>query len=256
MIVTGILSGAAICKKLCAVQNLNFYDFIIISAVAGAFGFAGAKIFFLFDYYSPALFFKSLGYMLFHPKESGLISGGFVFYGGLIGGIAGYFLGVKIARTKVMSFLNTFAFAIPFVHAFGRIGCFCAGCCYGMEYEGPLSVAGHFPVQLLESLLLFAFSFVMLAVIFLRARNKFDIHPDSTACPLFLYYVLFYSFIRFFLEFLRGDEIRGQIKIGSSLVLSISQVVSLILFTGAVIIIVLIKTRKNDKVVETEIQND
>ncbi|MBP5602681.1 MAG: prolipoprotein diacylglyceryl transferase [Treponema sp.] len=268
MIVTGILSGAAICKKLCAVQNLNFYDFIIISAVAGAFGFAGAKIFFLFDYYSPALFFKSLGYMLFHPKESGLISGGFVFYGGLIGGIAGYFLGVKIAHTKVIAFLNTYAFAIPFVHAFGRIGCFCAGCCYGMKYEGPLAVhynhpvsdvpagQGCFPVQLLESLLLFAFSIVILLVIFKRAKDNFSKSYVYSSCPLFLYYILYYSIVRFLLEFLRGDEIRGQIKICSSLTLSISQIVSLILFAGALIIIVLIKTRKNDKVEITEIQND
>ena len=94
MIVTGILSGSAISKKLCSVQNINFYDFIIISAIAGAFGFAGAKIFYLIDYYSPALFFQKLGYMLAHPKTSGLISGGFVFYGGLIGGLPGYFLGL------------------------------------------------------------------------------------------------------------------------------------------------------------------
>ena len=256
MIVTGILSGGAICKKLCSVQNINFYDFIIISAVAGGLGFAGAKIFFLIDFYTPTQFFKALGNMLSHPKASGLISGGFVFYGGLIGGIAGYFLGVKIARCGVSTFLNTFAFAIPFVHAFGRIGCFCAGCCYGIEYNGPLSIAGHFPVQLFESGLLFAFSFVILGLICKRSRNEFGM--TEAVIPLFIWYILYYSFIRFFLEFLRADEIRGQISFGNSITLSISQVVSVILFIGAVtlLIILLIKNHKTDKLKQTEIQHD
>lgn len=255
MIVTGILSGGAICKKFCSLQNINFYDFIIISALAGSLGFAGAKLFFLFDYYGAANFFKVLGLMLLHPKASGLISGGFVFYGGLLGGFAGYFIGVKIARTGLTTFLNTFAFAIPYVHAFGRIGCFCAGCCYGIEYTGPLSVAGHFPVQLLEALLLFAFAFVILGLVCKRSRNEFGM----TGISLFLYYILYYSILRFFLEFLRGDEARGRVSFETGISLSISQIISLILFTAGIILIVLIKIRKNDKVKQveaTEIQND
>ncbi|MBO7583228.1 MAG: prolipoprotein diacylglyceryl transferase [Treponema sp.] len=255
MIVTGILSGGAICKKLCVVQNINFYDFIVISAVAGGLGFVGAKLLYILDFYSPRYFFNVLGYMLLHPKTSGLIEGGFVFYGGLIGGIAGYFLGIKIAGTDACTFLNTFAFVIPYVHAFGRIGCFCAGCCYGIEYTGPLSVAGHFPVQLLEALLLFAFAFVILGLVCKRSRNEFGM----TGISLFLYYILYYSILRFFLEFLRGDEARGRVSFETGISLSISQIISLILFTAGIILIVLIKIRKNDKVRQveaTEIQND
>ena len=272
MIVTGILSGGAICKKLCAVQNINFYDFIIISAVAGGIGFAGAKLFYILDFYTPKYFFKALGNMLFHPKTSGLIEGGFVFYGGLLGGIAGYFLGIKIAGTNARTFLNTFAFAIPYVHAFGRIGCFCAGCCYGIEYNGPLSVAGHFPVQLLEAILLFTFSFGILGLICKRSRNErrtelaevFGMtearHAElvSASIPLFIWYILYYSIIRFFLEFLRADDIRGKVAFSSTITLSISQVVSLILFTcaAAILIILLIKKHKTDKLKEREIQHD
>ena len=253
MIVTGILSGGAICKKLCAVQNINFYDFIIISAVAGGLGFAGAKLLYLLDFYTPKYFFKALGNMLLHPKSSGLIEGGFVFYGGLLGGIAGYFLGIKIAGTNARTFLNTFAFAISYVHAFGRIGCFCAGCCYGIEYTGPLSVAGHFPVQLVEAGLLFVFAFVVLGSILRHAELV------SASVPLFLYYILYYSTLRFFLEFLRGDEARGSVNFGVSVSLTTSQLISLILFVADIVLIVLIKCRKNDKVKKkeaTKIQND
>ena len=264
MIVTGILSGGAICKKLCAVQNINFYDFIIISTVAGGLGFAGAKLLYLLDFYTPKYFFKALGDMLLHPKSSGLIEGGFVFYGGLFGGIAGYFLGIKIAGTDARTFLNTFAFVIPYVHAFGRIGCFCAGCCYGIEYTGPFSVAGHFPVQLVEAALLFVFSFVVLGSLLRHQSHaeyfdRLSMTLVSASVPLFMWYVLYYSTLRFFLEFLRGDEIRGRVSFGAGVSLSTSQLISLILFVADIILIVLIKCRKNDKVKQeeaTETQND
>lgn len=246
MIVTGILSGGAICKKFCSLQNINFYDFIIISALAGSLGFAGAKLFFLFDYYGASNFFKVLGQMLFHPKTSGLISGGFVFYGGLLGGFAGYFIGVKIARTGLTTFLNTFAFAIPYVHAFGRIGCFCAGCCYGIEHHGGFSIEGRFPVQLVEAFFLFVFAFVVLVLIWRRPLRQ----AQGPQTSLFLLYIIFYSMIRFFLEFLRGDEARGRISFSNGLSFSTSQILSLILFTAdlILIIILLIKKAKNDKV--------
>ncbi len=49
------------------------------------------------------------------------------------------------------------------MYGIGKIGCFLAGCCYGIEYTGPLSISykysysapkeiSLFPVQLLESI--------------------------------------------------------------------------------------------------------
>lgn len=261
MIVSGILSAGAICKKLCLLQNINFYDFIIISAVAGGLGFVFAKLLYIATAFPLSKFFYVLWLMLRHPVKANLISGGFVFYGGLLGGIAGYFAGVKFARCKSTDFLNTFAFAIPYVHAFGRIGCFCAGCCYGIHYDGPLALhyshpisdvvcgPGIFPVQLVEALLLFVFAFGILLLLLRRA--------ELVSAFLFIIYILYYSLIRFLLEFLRGDLARGQIKLGDSFSLSTSQVISLILFTAAatLAIILLIKSRKNDKVKERKIQN-
>lgn len=261
MIVSGILSAGAICKKLCLLQNISFYDFIIISAVAGGLGFVFAKLLYIATAFPLSKFFYVLWLMLRHPVKANLISGGFVFYGGLLGGIAGYFAGVKIARCKSTDFLNTFAFAIPYVHAFGRIGCFCAGCCYGIPYDGPLALhyslpisdvvcgPGIFPVQLVEALLLFVFAFGILLLLLRQA--------ELVSAFLFIIYILYYSLIRFLLEFLRGDLARGQIKLGDSFSLSTSQVISLILFTAAatLAIILLIKSRKNDKVKERKIQN-
>ena len=97
------------------------------------------------------------------------------------------------------------------------------------------------------------FAFVVLIFIFRHADFIW------ASMPVFLYYILYYSILRFFLEFLRGDEVRGSVNFGADVTLSISQLISLILFVADIILIVLIKCRKNDKVKQeevTETQND
>jgi len=187
--------------------------------------------------------------MLLHPVKSGLISGGFVFYGGLIGGSLGYLLGCKIARCHPRDLLNIFAFVIPFIHAFGRLGCFCAGCCYGIPYNGPLALhykapvsdaplnTGLFPVQLLEAFLLMLFALVLL---FLLLKKREAVASKN----LFLYYLIYYSILRFFLEYLRSDPARGYLWIFST-----SQWISLALFiTGITILSInLVKGRKRNE---------
>lgn len=98
--------------------------------------------------------------------------------------------------------------AIPLFHAFGRIGCFFAGCCWGVECEGglafPLSIAAPngvplFPVQLLEAgcnALLFFFLHKAAGWL----RENWLLLPLYLAC---------YGTVRFLLEFLRGDPSRG-----------------------------------------------
>ena len=97
------------------------------------------------------------------PIEA-IIKGGFVFYGGVIGGLIGLLIYTKQFRMSILPFLDVYAVVLPLGHAFGRIGCFFAGCCYGMPYDGPFSHTYHFslgttptkiplfPVQLLESI--------------------------------------------------------------------------------------------------------
>lgn len=220
---------------MCIRLNKNIYDFIIISAVITAFAFLFAKLLYLLTAFPLSSFFKVVWLMLRHPVKSGLVESGFVFYGGLLGGLVGYLVGTKIARVAFSDFLNIFAFVIPYIHAWGRVGCFCAGCCYGIPYEGLLAVhyshpvsdvpcgPGIFPVQLVEALLLFAFAFSIFPFI-LKNRQA----------PFFLIYLLFYSVVRFALEYLRYDEGRGFI--GS---LSVSQWISTFVFIISLAILML-----------------
>ncbi len=156
-----------------------------------------------------------------------VIKGGFVFYGGLIGGLLGMFIYSKQFKMNFNTFLELYATVVPLGHAFGRVGCFFGGCCYGRPYDGAFSVVYTetvgltplniplLPIQLIEAACLLLLFFVMLFV-YLKFRTKI-----STVAV----YAMSYSIIRFVLEFFRGDAERGVF-----LGISTSQIISIGLF--------------------------
>ena len=168
--------------------------------------------------------------------------GGSVFYGALIGGILGGILGIHVAKANIGTVEKTIIPYIPIGHAVGRIGCLLAGCCYGMKYSGPFAVyypnsiagafpqQGYFPVQILEAMLN-----VIISLILTRIRNK-----TSRKFQLLAVYLMFYGFVRFLLELLRGDAIRG-FYFG----ISTSQWISLGLFAVSLSYIICLKLFKS-----------
>ena len=115
------------------------------------------------------------------------------------------FAGARLHCINLRPLLQNALFVLPLSQGFGRIGCFLAGCCYGIPYEGAFAVifpeygfADHiarFPVQLLNALCLF-----VIALILYCLSKKFN--------ALF-FYVSSYAILRFMTEFLRGDPERG-----------------------------------------------
>lgn len=174
-----------------------------------------------------------------------LLRGGFVFYGGLIGGILGIYIYAKVFKISFKKLLLIIVPCIPLVHAFGRIGCLLAGCCYGMEYNG----FGHiiftntpyapnniplFPSQLIE-----AICNTIIFIVLLVTYKKFT----GTYKTIGIYCIL-YSIVRFTLEVFRGDAIRGIV-----LHLSTSQWISIILFIIGIAIFVH-ENKKKSKICE------
>ena len=145
------------------------------------------------------------------------ITGGMIFYGGLFGGILGAYLCAKSYGDKLKDYYDAVLPAMALFAAFGRLGCFLTGCCYGIEtdmcfgIEMNLSmIAPHgvklIPVQLIECMF-DLFLFVLMIVLTQRqkrAEKKISIRFD----PLCVYLVL-YAVFRFVLEFFRGDTARG-----------------------------------------------
>lgn len=173
---------------------------------------------------------------------------GFVVYGGIIGGILAGFL---FTRRKKLDFLKYFDLVMPSIalaQGFGRIGCFLAGCCYGVEGHSHFSLvfpensfapAGVplVPTQLISSGLNFLH---FLALIFLAKRVKADGQIAG-------FYLIFYSVGRFILEFFRGDLLRGSIG-----TLSTSQFISIFLFLIGLGIVVLcgIRAKKQEDAIQ------
>jgi phosphatidylglycerol:prolipoprotein diacylglycerol transferase len=163
--------------------------------------------------------------------------GGLVFYGGFIGaGLLGYLF----ARRQGWSFWalgDLYAPSLAIGHAFGRLGCFTAGCCFGKACD----VAAHwcarfsadsvafeelravsavpdgatltpplFPTQLYEAIGELAIFGVL---IFVRRwlRNR-DVNRDAPAPhrpgTLVLLYAVLYGLLRFGVELYRGDFAR------------------------------------------------
>jgi len=163
---------------------------------------------------------------------------GLVFYGGLIGGVCFYLIGLRILykNQNNLNMINAFAVSIPLFHMFGRIGCLFAGCCYGKEFHGHFHIdylrdgvlTQNFPVQAFESILELSI-FLFLLIMFIKNLKQADQNKNN----LLLHYFFIYSIGRFVLEFFRGDPNRGYFGI-----LSFSQIVSIVLFTFAIFMFV------------------
>jgi phosphatidylglycerol---prolipoprotein diacylglyceryl transferase len=171
--------------------------------------------------------------------------GGLVFYGGLIASLLVFWFYVyQNSYFKYWEFLDIFAPAIALGHFLGRLGCFFAGCCYGLpttlpwgikftdsQCLAPQNIYLH-PIQIYEALLNILLFFA------LDWFNKFK-HPKGQT---FAAYLFFYGIIRFHLEFFRGDD-RGGFLLG----LSVSQYISILLIAGSVGLILWInKNGKNN----------
>jgi len=233
MILIGIVCGA-LALRLHARRKQFPVDDLFFAYLYGIIGLAvGAKLLYLIQ--SLPRFIADWDNLVFDQEFfTSLLTTGFVFYGGLFGGIAGVFIYAKQYRFKFLHLFEMLVPALPIAHAFGRIGCFMAGCCYGIPYDGPFSTCNTapsfgpvdvsmFPVQLLESALLF----MLAAFLFLYdARAKAP--RNIIGCYLFLY-----GIVRMITELFRGDEIRG-----SFLFFSTSQWISVFIILAGIILLV------------------
>ncbi len=199
---------------------------------------------------------------LFNSIEEGrLVLGGITWAGGVFGAFIAFPLMTRVfIKEKRGMEIEHFSHLVPGIalgHAFGRVGCFLAGCCYGSptgsvlgvvypagtvpaleytDYSDPSNLCSLplMPVQLFEAVfevLLFVFMIVMY-----KRLKSYNISV----------YLVFYGVFRFALEFLRGDD-RGA----TGIAVSPSQLMSILFIVSGIILAVLqykkqLKNGKND----------
>jgi len=169
-------------------------------------GIIGAKLLmFVFD----------LDYYWNHPGEmfslNTLQSGG-VFQGGLVLALITAYVYMRNKGLPVLATADAFAPGVALGHAIGRMGCFSAGCCWGIEchrpwaitftnpmagemFGTPLNIPLH-PTQLYEA----AGEFIIFAWLY---RFYFRERRQGTVIGL---YLMLYSLLRFIVEFLRAHD--------------------------------------------------
>jgi phosphatidylglycerol:prolipoprotein diacylglycerol transferase len=134
-----------------------------------------------------------------------------VFYGGLIGALLVAAWYMHRTHLPLLATADVFAPGIALGHGIGRLGCFSAGCCYGVECHLPwavtftdpnsqiprelLNIPIH-PTQLYESLA----EFLIFGILFWRISKP---HSQGTIISL---YLMLYSTARFIVEFFRYHE--------------------------------------------------
>ncbi len=210
------------------ITDLSFY--ILIAAITGS------RLLFILINYS---YYISNPLAIFKIWEGGL-----VFYGGVLLAVPVVLFYAKKHNLKLWLIADIFAPSIAIGHAFGRIGCFFAGCCFGRASEtlpwgvvftnpeclAPLNVRLH-PTQLYESVGEFINFFIL---ILLQKRKSYN-------GQIFLSYILIYSVLRFIVEIFRGDFARGFIISG----ISVSQGISIIMFVIAISGMLFLRQKKN-----------
>ena len=223
LIATAFLLGLWLALRQAAREGLSKEKVTDIGFYALFAGIIGSRIFFIATEWEH---FSS------HPADMLKIwEGGLVFYGGVIFAIP---VAVWYARKQGLLLWQTadiWAPSIAVGHAIGRLGCFCAGCCYGLPTDLPWGVTFNnpetlairgvplHPTQLYESA-----AELLNFVILLAVRRRKAFHGQ-----LFWVYVLNYAVIRALIELFRGDSERGFILPG----ISVSQGISAVMLVTA-----------------------
>ena len=179
-----------------------------------------------------------------HPLDVIRIDqGGLMFYGGFILAVLVFVGWCIIKKERPLALGDLLCVVIPLGHAFGRIGCFFYGCCYGRLSESPIAVAFPraspawyeqmnaglisaaaqkslpvLPTQLFEA----AANLLLFVVLFFFFRR---IKRGTMAL-----YLIGYALIRFGMEILRGDP---RAAVGP---FSISQTISIALLAAGVLL--------------------
>ncbi len=231
-----------------------FYDLAFVLLLTG---FLGARILYIIT-----------DWKNFTQDPLGIIFSrqGFVFWGGFLGALPAGIWFVRRRKLPLLEVMDIIAPCLALAHAFGRIGCFFAGCCYGLvcapghDHGWLEKVAVQYPLltdatgqpiqmfnipyweQLMANPPLIQPGQPPLPVVAVQLVESggnflifgmllwFWLRKRHFSGQIFSLYLLVYSVMRFNLEFMRGDVGRG-IWLGG---ISTSQIISLLTFAAAI----------------------
>jgi len=206
LVTIGFLTGLWLATRLARRDGLNADDVVNLAVYCALSGIFGAKL---------LMFIQDFNYYRRNPGEIlsvATLQAGGIFYGGLVAalGVAWWFLRKK--KLPALRTADAFAPGLALGHAIGRVGCFAAGCCWGLEcgrpwavtftnpesnrmFGTPLFVPLH-PTQLYEAA-------AEALIAFALWRRSLVPHKPGLIIGL---YLAMYSSVRFVVEFFRAHD--------------------------------------------------
>lgn len=210
MAACGLIFGLMLIIHVGRQQGLDpdkLWNLGIIAILSGIFG---AKILMLL---------VDIPYYRDHPGEIFSLStfqAGGVWSGGFVLALIMCVWYMRRNNMPVLRTCDVFAPGLALGHAFGRVGCFAAGCCFGRETHVPWAVTFHnplaaqitgtplgvplHPTQIYEMIVELV---NCVFLVWLTKRKKFEGEIIGT-------YMIVYGVARYFIEFFRGDPGRGE----------------------------------------------
>ena len=229
----GFIAGILTAVKLGKSAGINSNSVMDMGFIIILCGLIGSRIVYIIINFS---------YYVSNPLDMiKLWQGGLVFSGGLVAVIIAMIIYTKYHKYNIWTIGDIWAPAAAIGQAIGRIGCFCAGCCYGrptdvpwaVTFTNPKSIATlniplH-PTQLYSSLSSLIIFFIL---IILHSKRKFE-------GQVLLWFLILHSAARLFLERFRGDS-RGVFLTTD---LTLTQFIAILILISAVTALFIFKPK-------------
>jgi phosphatidylglycerol:prolipoprotein diacylglycerol transferase len=206
LVTIGFLAGLWLTTRLARREGRDPDTIVNLAVYCALAGILGAKLLMFaqdFDFYR-----RNPGEIL---SFATLRAGG-IFFGGLVGALAVAWWFLRRNKLPALPTADLFAPGVALGHAIGRLGCFAAGCCWGLECDRPWAVTFKNPdansmfgtplwVPLHPTQLYEAAAEGVIAIVLLRRWIK----PHQPGAIIGLY-LLLYSSARFAVEFFRAHD--------------------------------------------------
>ncbi|MCM8784885.1 MAG: prolipoprotein diacylglyceryl transferase [Candidatus Omnitrophica bacterium] len=227
----GVFVSVSLFQKECLKEGYNEKLISQIIFWTILIGIIGARVLHIF---------VNINYYFFHPLEIfKLRNGGLAVEGAILFSLIFLILFSKFKNISTIKLLDTISVSVPIGQAIGRIGCFLNGCCYGKETNFFLGIKFPFLAKKVHpTQLYYSFLYIILFFLLKKLSQKFKKGEGL----IFSSYLIGFSLIRYFVDFLRGDLKK------TSLGFYPTQIIAVIIFIigGIYIILKTIKTQKTN----------
>lgn len=202
---------------------------VIAITIGIYFGAFGTRILWILIF-SPRLFLDNLPLALAFWQQTG------TWLGAPVGGAIGIFLVLKIAKKPFWTNTGSIAPGLALTHAIARIGCLCAGCCYGAPTSVPWAIYSKKLNTMVHPTAVYSMigevaAFAILQVLWKKPKYRKFLYSS---------YVMLLATHRFISGFFRGDNPGPEIISG----LRVYQTICIFLFVASLGIFMILKHRR------------